>query len=129
MNPVRDYIGSYRQALFGHRCKSLTISNGMKKFQLITLAVLALPQIALAAPKTFSDLVNIFVGYFNSFTALLVAVVILIYFVGIVNRLYKEGSGDKADWTSFLGWGIAIIFVIVSIVGIIALLENTLQIR
>ena len=101
----------------------------MNRFPLAALAILALPYAALAAPKTWSELVDLFVTFLNTATGLLIVLVIVIFFWGIVQRMYKQGSGTSTDWGTYLFMGVAIIFFMVSIVGIIAILQKTLQLN
>ncbi len=95
---------------------------------LLFLILLAAPLIASAAPQTFSDLVHSFVPIINGGTSLLIATTIVIYFFGAARRLFKTGSGatDGKEMNRFLLTGVIIIFFMVSIAGLVAILENTL---
>jgi len=93
----------------------------------IPLAVVALwPSLALAAPKTFSELAGTIVSILNSATGLLILAGIVIYFFGISRNVLKMKDEGGAKMRAYFGWGIAIIFVMVSIWGIIELIQNTL---
>lgn len=97
------------------------------KFPLIcTLSFLAVPSIALAdAPKTFSELAEKLVGLMNAATGVLILLGLVVYFWGMsINILKFEEDVEKRK--AYLVWGIIVLFVMLSIWGIIALLQNTL---
>ena len=90
-------------------------------------AALLLPSIALAAaPKSFSDLVNLLVSLMNNATLVLITLGLVIYFYGISTSLFKSKEEGSEKLKMYLLWGILILFVMVSIWGILRLLENTL---
>ncbi len=90
----------------------------------------ALPSIALAqtAPSSFQDLANSIAKLLNAGAVLLIAGAVVIYFYNIVGNIFKmsQGEGSGADLRRSLWMGILIIFVMVSIWGIIQILQNTL---
>ena len=79
-----------------------------------------------AAPKTFGELAKLVVDLMNAFTAVLILAGIVIYFYGISINILKFGEGDKAKIKNYFVWGIIVLFVMVSVWGILNLLENTL---
>jgi TRAP-type mannitol/chloroaromatic compound transport system permease small subunit len=81
-----------------------------------------------ATPSSFSDLVNQLVSIITGATFTLFTLAVVIYFWGIASGLFgaSEGSGkEAANLRSYIIWGIAIIFVMFSIWGIVALLQNS----
>ena len=90
--------------------------------------ILLTPTLALAAaPRTFADLANIIVSFLNSAAGLLILAGIVIYFGGIVRTLMKTRSGeDTAKLRTLLIWGIVAIFLMVSIWGILEVLQSTI---
>lgn len=90
------------------------------------LALLLTPIIASAAPRTFLDLSNLLVNILNNATAVLVVAGIVVYFYGISTNILSlsEGGGKKAR--AYFLWGIIVLFVMVSIWGILRLLQSTL---
>lgn len=88
------------------------------------LAVLA-PAVAFAAPRTFAELAYYVIDIMNYMASLLVIVAIVIYFAGAAQHLWKAKKGEATDLRKFLLIGIGIIFVMVSIWGILRILETT----
>ena len=99
----------------------------MKFLRALPLVLLLLPTVALAsAPRTFEELANLIVSLLDGGVGLLVLAGIVIYFYGVSTNIMKmsDEGGQKAR--SYFVWGILVIFVMVSIWGILDLLQNTL---
>jgi hypothetical protein len=81
-----------------------------------------------AAPKNLVELANMFARFFNSGAMILVLAAIVIYFGGVARGLFKlsQGGGKGADVRKILLGGIIVIFLMVSIWGIIGILQETL---
>jgi fumarate reductase subunit D len=92
---------------------------------MFVLLILLLPGIALAAPSTFAELMALIVSYMNGISQLLVLATIVVYLGSAALHIWKSKDDTKKNRT-FLLWGIAIIFVMVSVWGILRLLQNTL---
>jgi succinate dehydrogenase/fumarate reductase cytochrome b subunit len=94
----------------------------------LTLAVLLLPAVASAAgtPKTFSDVANLLLTIIGQATLMLMIAAVAAYFFNIAFNMLKLSKGESADWRNNVLWGIAAIFVMVSIWGIIQILQYTL---
>lgn len=95
----------------------------------LTLATLALfsPFSAFAAaPRTLQGLANVVVNVLNNATAVLIVAGIVVYFYGISTNILKLGEGDKQKFRNYFVWGIIVLFVMVSIWGILHLLQDTL---
>lgn len=90
------------------------------------IVIIAVPGIALAAPRNFAELVSLFVSILQSATTVLVAGAIVVYFYGVTAGIWKSSKGDTSELRSYIGWGITILFVMVSIWGILRILQNTL---
>ncbi len=93
----------------------------------LALSSLAAPAIAsAAAPRTFLDLSNLIVLILNNATALLILAGIVVYFYGISTNIlsFSEEGGEKVK--AYFFWGIIVLFVMVSIWGILRLLQSTL---
>lgn len=103
----------------------------MKRFlpALLPLALLLMPVVTSAsAPHTFQDLSNMVVQLLDNATATLVVLGIVIYFYGVSSNILKFGKGESGGEArrSYFVWGIVVLFVMVSVWGIIQLLQNTL---
>ena len=82
---------------------------------------------ATAAPTDFKSLTTLVIDIISAATALLVGLGIVYYLWGIAISIGQAGSAKT--WENFrtrILWGILVLFVIVSIWGILRLLGNTL---
>jgi hypothetical protein len=96
---------------------------------IIPVGLLALPSVAMAqAATTFQSLANSVAKILNDGALLLISAALAVYFYNIVNGLIKlkEGHADGSDLKKTLWVGLGIIFVMVSIWGIIQVLQNSL---
>ena len=95
---------------------------------LIYLAVFSLlPSTTFAeAPRTFSELAALVVILLNNATAVLVVAGIVVYFYGVSTNIlnFSKEGGEKLR--AYFLWGIIVLFVMVSIWGILRLLQETL---
>jgi hypothetical protein len=99
----------------------------MKRLLTIIVLALAAPSIALAAaPRTFAELANFIVTILDSAAGLLVLAGIVIYFYGLSTNILKMKDEGGEKMRSYFVWGIIVIFIMVSIWGILELLQNTL---
>jgi hypothetical protein len=98
----------------------------MRLIRIAIFYALFVPAIALASPQTFLDLSNIIVGILNSATGVLVVAGIAIYFYGISINILKFGEGEVEKLKNYFIWGIIVLFVMVSIWGILQILQDTL---
>lgn len=89
-------------------------------------ALLLLPSIALAAPRTFSELAALFVTFINAGIGVALIAGIVIYFYGVATSIPKASTGDIDKLRAHMIWGIIALFVMFSVWGILALLRNTL---
>jgi len=99
------------------------------KFRIFLFAAaLSVPFIAEAAgaPKTFKELADQVFTLLTSGIATLVALGIVIYLWGIASNMMKLSSGESAPYRAYVLWGVIIIFVMVSILGIVRLIGTTL---
>jgi len=99
--------------------------RSLRAFSLV--ALLFVPSVVLAAPMTFQGLVNELVGILDLATFTLIIFGIVVYFWGIASGILHMGEDEKGEKKKALFfWGLIVIFVMVSIWGIIQLLQNTL---
>jgi hypothetical protein len=88
---------------------------------------LALPLVASAdTPRTLKELVSMLVTLLNTATGVLVALALVAFLYGAAYNMMKAGERGGAALRQFLVWGIIILFVMVSIWGILNLLQQTL---
>lgn len=86
------------------------------------------PSIALAAaPNTFQELARQIVEILDVATFTLIIFGLVMYFWGMIRSIPHFGDEKGAERRkSFFVWGLLVLFVMVSIWGIIVLLQNTL---
>ena len=93
----------------------------------IPALILALPAIALAAaPRTWSELVYSLVSLMNAGAITLITLAFVGYFYGVASNILVFGEdthGEKRR--AYFIWGVIILFVMVSIWGILQLLQKT----
>ncbi|MDO8552019.1 MAG: hypothetical protein Q7S01_00650 [bacterium] len=85
------------------------------------------PAIVLAegAPRTYSALVNQLVSLMNYAVIVLVALGVAIYFYGMYSNILKFGEDNPEKKKALFFWGIIILFVMVSVWGILRIMQNT----
>lgn len=93
--------------------------------QLIFVALL-FPGLALAAPRTFSELADLLVNLINGGIGVALILGIVIYFYGLVTSIPHTSEGGSERLRAHFFWGILALFVMFSVWGILALLRNTL---
>jgi hypothetical protein len=103
----------------------------MRPFSIIFAAwtLVSVPSLALAAPQNFQELANLIVTIMDNATIVLIVLGIVVYFWGISTSLFKVNAGGaaaKKTLTAYIIWGMIVLFVMVSIWGILQLLQNTL---
>lgn len=107
----------------------------LKKFAIAASAYL-LPAVALAADDITAtgeglvDLFNNVNALINAFIPFLVGIAVLIIIWGVFT--YIAGAGDeekRAQAKSFIIWGVIGVFIMLSIWGLVSILENSIQLR
>lgn len=92
----------------------------------VLLLVLLAPAVAFAAaPRTFSDVTMLALTIIGEGTLVLMVGAVAIYFWSIASNMLKLSKGESAQWRSHFFWGVLAIFVMVSIWGIVQILQNT----
>jgi len=94
----------------------------------LILTISLLPGLAAAAaPRTFAELAYYIVDLMNYAVGTIIVLGLVAYFWGTVQRIIKLKGGAKSDEMSkFFVTGIIVLFVMVSIWGILQLLEATI---
>lgn len=91
-------------------------------------SALLFPALALAA-TTIGGLVDILAGLIDRLIPLTVAAAVLVFFWGLVVFIFNAGNEDKRkEGRQVMLWGIVALFVMVSIWGLVRILQQTLQI-
>jgi len=94
----------------------------------LALLILLSPGAVLAqtAPHNFQELAGFIVTLLNNATTVLIVAGLAIYFYGISTNILKFGDGDKEKFRNYFLWGIIVLFLMVSIWGILRLLQDSL---
>jgi succinate dehydrogenase/fumarate reductase cytochrome b subunit len=80
-----------------------------------------------AVASTFPDLINYLVGVMQMIIPIMIAAAVVIYFYHAGVGVYKsDGKEGRQKMKEQLLWGAIILFVMISIWGIVLLLENSL---
>ena len=99
----------------------------MSKRAALFLTSFLAPSIALAAaPNTYTELANQLVTIMNAGTGVIIVLGVAFYFWGISTNILKFGDKDKEKFRAYFFWGIIVLFVMVSVWGIVGLLQSTL---
>ncbi len=75
---------------------------------------------------TFSALVSQIISVINLVVALLGSVALLIFLWGGVRYLFKFDDAHKQAQKEFLGWSLLALFLIVSVFGILQMVQGVL---
>jgi hypothetical protein len=105
----------------------------MKKF-LLGLGIAMAPAVALAqsAEDVASRLAGLSItltGLVNSVIPFLLAIAVVVFIWGVIKYMIQSSPEDKAAGRSYIIWGIIGIAVILSIFGLVRLLQNTFNIQ
>ena len=100
----------------------------MKKILRVgALSILLFPALALAAPKNFKELTEILVDLIGGATVVIMVFGLVMYLWGMAVNIPEFGDEKGAEKRkSFFFWGIIVLFLMVSIWGILQLLQTTL---
>lgn len=93
---------------------------------ILGITVTGAPLVASAAARTFSELANQIVILIDSAVIVLVVFAIVTYFSKIVWSTHEAQTKGGKNLRLYAGWGIAILFIMVSVWGIIQILQNSL---
>ncbi len=99
--------------------RKIIVSSGL------VAAVVALP--ALASAATLLDTLALANTFLNAMIGLFITLAIVVFFWGLIKYLTTAGE-DKAAGLSIMFMGVVAIFVMVSIWGIIRLLQSTFKV-
>ena len=95
----------------------------------LALCLLALPFLADAANASAASGLNgtlaLFNNLFNNMIALFITMAIVIFFWGLIKYLWSMDQENAHEGIKIMFWGLIAIFVMVSIWGLIRLLQTT----
>lgn len=90
------------------------------------LATLLLPLSAYAAPKTFQELIGLLIDLANLTIPILIGIAVLLYFWNVSRSLFGVSeAANREEMQTTIIWGLGILFVMVSVWGILNMLKQT----
>jgi len=92
----------------------------------LTLATLTLP--ALASAASVYDLLALLNNVLNASIALLITAAVVVVFFGTIRAILASSGDDKKSGWKMALQGVFAVFIMVSIWGIIRLLQNTFSV-
>lgn len=95
-------------------------------FTSIAAGTALLPVIASA--QTLLNTLALVSTFLNSLVYLFITLAIVVFFWGLIGYLFKDGAEGKAEGLKIMLMGVVTIFVMVSIWGIIRLLQSTFRV-
>lgn len=97
--------------------------------RLVTLSIALVP-LALHAqtPQSFRDVSDMIVGFLSSLLPLLAGFAVVVFFWGLITYIWKAADSSEAHERGrrLMLWGIIALFVMMSIWGLVELLQLTL---
>ncbi|PIQ66255.1 MAG: hypothetical protein COV96_02460 [Candidatus Zambryskibacteria bacterium CG11_big_fil_rev_8_21_14_0_20_42_18] len=101
----------------------------VKKYLNVSIIVLLLlPTVAFAALTGVKDLITSIQGLINPLLSLAVGLALVAFFWGLAKFIFRLGGDEKAveDGKRIMKWGLIALFVMVSVWGIIELIQQDL---
>ena len=98
----------------------------MKRALALLAPVLLVPAIAFAAPSNLRELVELLVKIFNAAAALMVLAALALFMYSILMNLQSGEATARQNLRTAIMWGILALFVMVSIWGILRIIQSTL---
>ena len=95
-------------------------------FSLASISLGAIP--VLAATSNFKELVDLIISsVLKPIVPLLVGLAVVVFIYGVIIIMFSEGGEKKEQGKMYMIWGIIGIFVMVSVWGLVNILQSTFQ--
>ena len=80
---------------------------------------------------TFAQVINnVFIGgILRPLVPLLIALAVVFFIYGVIISVFSEGGEKKEEGKQYMLWGIVGIFVMVSVWGLVAILQGTFNLQ
>lgn len=105
---------------------NMTMHPRLAAASLLPLLGALLPTVASAA--TLTDTLVFISTFLNGMIGLFITLAIVVFFWGLIKYLWSIDNENAHEGLKIMFWGLIAIFVMVSIWGIIKLLQNTLKV-
>lgn len=92
----------------------------------LVLPVLAFAQNLSTGAKSVTGIIQMLQSWVSMLLPIMLSFGILAFFWGLVKYLWGEGAEGKGEGLKIMGYGILAVFVMASLGGIVALLQNTI---
>ncbi|MBI4079737.1 hypothetical protein HY414_00725 [Candidatus Kaiserbacteria bacterium] len=100
----------------------------MRRITRVAFPVLALLLPSLASAATLIDTLVLASTFLNGVIGLFITLAIVVFFWGLIKYLMSMSQENANEGLKIMFWGVIAIFVMVSIWGIIRLLQSTLKV-
>lgn len=97
-------------------------------FSLSLVAVIALFPTFVTAQATADSVLGTISGVLNGLIGLFITIALIVFFWGLIKYLAGSGQEGNAEGLKIMFWGAITLFVMVSIWGIIKLVQNTFDV-
>ena len=91
------------------------------------LAVFALPLVTLASDTGLQNLVRQAGGLIQGLIPIVIGLAVLVFLWGVLQYVIRTDDGGKETGRTFMLWGIIALFVMVSVWGLVNILDETLS--
>lgn len=97
------------------------------KWLLPLVTIFAMPAVAWAAPSTFKELVDRLVVLMDLLVPILITIALIFYLYGISQNVlnFSDQKSGNEKMKAYMVYGVLILFVMVSIWGILRLMSDT----
>lgn len=98
----------------------------LTKRSLVGAVVLVLfPTAAFAAPQTYADLINLFVGFIKLLIPIIGGMAVLVFFWGLGTFIFSAGDTSAHEkGRRIMIWGLVALFAMLSIYGLVSFAGN-----
>ena len=100
----------------------------MTNSSFLAVAILALPALV-GAQEKLTDTLGFISTLLNGLIGLFITLAIVVFFWGLVKYLWSMSNEDAHEGLKIMFWGIIAVFVMVSIWGLIALLQRSFNVQ
>jgi hypothetical protein len=100
----------------------------MRRLSLASIAAGTVLLPIIASAQTLLNTLALVSTFLNSLVYLFITLAIVVFFWGLISYLVKDGAEGKAAGLKIMLMGVVTIFVMVSIWGIIRLLQSTFRV-
>lgn len=100
-----------------------------KKIALFTLASVVIPSITSAQTgKTLSSLITLIIGYLNQFLVLLMGAAVIMFVYNVI-KYFIRADAERKEAGPYVMWSLIGFFVILSMWGLVNILQNTFGLK